>query len=221
MPTDYDLVIFDCDGVLVDSEVLAVEAFVQVMRDAGVAATTAMVERCFGMKQADILLSVSEQTGQDVPDGVATRLWPATRTLFERALKPMPGVAGFIDALADRRRCVASSSSPERIRFSLTLTGLADRFDGHLFSSHQVARGKPAPDLFLFAAAALGVDPRRCLVIEDSTYGVQGALAAGMTAVGFTGGSHIPPGHDAALARSGAAAVLASWDEIRTRFVGS
>ena len=85
-------------------------------------------------------------------------------------------------------------------------------------SSPHVARGTPAPDLLLFAAANLGGDPHRCLVVEDSTYGVQGAVAAGMTAVGFTGGSHIPPGHDADLARSGAAAVFRTWDEIQGRF---
>ncbi len=221
MLADYDLVIFDCDGVLVDSEVLAVEAFVAVLREAGVQATAAMVERCFGMKQADILLSVAEQTGQDVPDDVPARLWPATRLAFERALKPMPGVAGFLDALGDAKRCVASSSNPERIRLSLTLTGLVERFGGHLFSSHQVARGKPAPDLFLFAAAAMEVEPRRCLVIEDSIYGVQGARAAGMTALGFVGGSHIPPGHVAELERSGAVAVLASWGEIGARVLGA
>ncbi len=215
MPAPFDLVIFDCDGVLVDSEVLAVEAFVAVLREAGLPATPAMIERCFGMKQADILLAVSEQTGLDVPADVAAELWPATRALFERELRPMPGVAAFIDGLGGRARCVASSSNPERIRLSLTLTGLADRFGEAVFSSHQVARGKPAPDLFLFAAERMGVDPGRCLVIEDSTYGVQGARAAGMRAVGFVGGSHIPAGHADALERAGAETVTRAWDDIR------
>jgi HAD superfamily hydrolase (TIGR01509 family) len=214
---DCDLLIFDCDGVLVDSEVLAVEAFVAVMNEAGVKATTAMVVRCFGMKQADILLQVSEATGQAIPEGVGERLWPVTRTYFEHALKPMPGIAAFLDAVPGKRRCVASSSNPERIRTSLGLTGLTEAFGAHVFSSHQVARGKPAPDLFLFAATTMGVDPARCLVVEDSTYGVQGAIAAGMTAFGFVGGSHIPVGHAEALSAAGATSVEKSWDDVLRR----
>jgi HAD superfamily hydrolase (TIGR01509 family) len=221
MPAPYDLIIFDCDGVLVDSETLAVEAFVEVLREAGVPVEPSMVENCFGMKQADILLRMSELTGREIPVSVAEALWPATRRLFERALQPMSGVADFIDGLGHPKRCVASSSNPERIRISLELTGLIDRFDGHLFSSHQVARGKPAPDLFLFAAANMGVDPQRCLVIEDSVFGVQGARAAGMTAIGFVGGNHIPPGHAEDLERHGAELVTASWPAIASRIAAT
>ena len=218
MLADCDLVIFDCDGVLVDSEPLAVQAFVEVLRDAGIAeATPAMVERCFGMKQADILLAIAEQTGRDIPDGVAQELWPATRRQFEAALQPMPGIAAFLAAMPPVKRCVASSSHPERIAVSLALAGLADAFGPHVFSSHQVARGKPAPDLFLYAAASMGAEPTRCLVVEDSTYGVQGARAAGMTAVGFAGGGHILPGHAATLSEAGAERVATSWDELRTQ----
>ena len=214
---DCDLLICDCDGVLVDSEVLAVAAFVAVMNDAGVPATAAMVERCFGMKQADILLRIAEATGHDIPAGVGERLWPVTRAYFERDLKPMPGIAAFLTSTGTHKRCVASSSSPERIATSLRLTGLSEAFGAHVFSSHQVARGKPAPDLFLFAAASMGVEPARCLVIEDSLYGVQGAKAAGMTAYGFVGGSHIPDGHAEELARAGASHVERSWDDLLRR----
>ncbi len=220
MLADCDLLIFDCDGVLVDSERLAVEAFVQVMNDAGVKATTAMVERCFGMKQADVLLIVSEQTGQDIPQSVAQDLWPATRTAFERSLRPMPGIADFLEGIPPVRKCVASSSNPERIALSLKLTGLDAIFGEHVFSSHQVARGKPAPDLFLFAAASMGVDPARCSVIEDSVYGIQGARAAGMTAIGFVGGSHIAPGHDGELTKVGASFVEESWAGMLRRALG-
>ena len=214
-----DLIIFDCDGVLVDSESLAVEAFVQVLREAGVPAERTMIERCFGMKQADILLRVSEHTGHDVPLSVAENLWPVTRTYFERSLKPMPGIVAFLEAMGGRQRCVASSSNPERIRLSLELTGLGRYFGDAVYSSHQVARGKPAPDLFLFAAASMGVQPARCLVIEDSIYGVQGAIAAGMTAIGFSGGSHIPPGHGAELQASGASFVESSWEVLGRRIL--
>ena len=220
MLADYDLIIFDCDGVLVDSERLAVEAFVAVLREAGVPATADMVERRFGMKQADILLAIAEETERDIPDPVASAIWPATRQSFTRSLRAMPGIADFLAKTDGLKRCVASSSNPERIRLSLGLTGLDASFGEAVFSSHQVARGKPAPDLFLFAAANMGVEPARCVVIEDSIYGVQGAVAAGMRAVGFTGGSHIPPGHDADLAKFGAVAVEASWDGVGRLVLG-
>ena len=212
-----DLVIFDCDGVLVDSEVLAVEAFCEVLVAAGVPAEPAMIARCFGMKQADILRSVERDTGVAVPDAVANALWPATRALFDRSLRPMPGVAEFIAGLGDRPRCVASSSSLERIRFSLAKTGLADLFGEHVFSSQMVARGKPAPDLFLFAAERMGAPPERCAVIEDSVFGVQGARAAGMRAIGFLGGSHIVPDHGARLLADGAEAALPSFAAVERR----
>ena len=215
-----DLIIFDCDGVLVDSEVLSIGAMCQVLNDAGVPATEAMIASCFGMKQADILLRVSEATETDIPEGVPERLWPATRAWFEQSLKPMPGVADFIGRLDGTQRCVASSSQPERIRVSLGLTGLDGLFGENIFSSSQVARGKPAPDLFLFAATKMGVAPERCLVIEDSIYGVQGARAAGMTAYGFGGGSHIQPGHSEILLQGGAAHVETTWDALGRRIFG-
>ncbi len=215
--SDCDLLIFDCDGVLVDSEVLAVEAFVQVLNEAGVPVTTAMVEQCFGMKQTDLLLRMAEETGHDIPDSVAHDLWPATRAAFEQRLGPMPGVERFLQAVGPVRRCVASSSNPERIEASLALTGLKPLFGDAVFSSHQVARGKPAPDLFLFAATSMDADPGRCVVIEDSKFGIEGARAAGMTAFGFTGGSHIAPGHDAELTTAGASAVESTWDALLRR----
>ena len=106
-----DLVIFDCDGVLVDSEVLSVKAMREVLEAAGVMATDVMIGRCFGMKQADILARVAQETGTAIPDDVPAQIWPATRRWFESALKPMPGVADFLTRLGDTPRCVASSSS--------------------------------------------------------------------------------------------------------------
>ena len=215
-----DLVIFDCDGVLVDSEVLSIAALCQVLTAAGVPATVAMIQRRFGMKQADILAAVARDTGVAIPDEVPARIWPATRQRFEGELKPMPGVASFLERLGRRPRCVASSSSLERIRLSLRLTGLDGFFGEHVFSSQQVARGKPAPDLFLFAAERMGIPATGAVVIEDSIYGVRGARAAGMRAIGFLGGSHIEPGHSATLAASGAEAAEASFAAIERRLFG-
>jgi HAD superfamily hydrolase (TIGR01509 family) len=215
-----DLVVFDCDGVLVDSEVLSVRGMLAVLTKAGVPATSEMIGRRFGMKQADILAEVVRETGVSVPDGIAERIWPTTRELFRQELKPMPGIIEFLDRLRDRPRCVASSSSLERIRFSLARTGLDRYFGDAIFSSQQVAHGKPAPDLFLFAAARMDVDPTRAVVIEDSIYGVQGARAAGMRAIGFMGGSHIQPNHDAALLSSGAEAAEWDYEAVEARIFG-
>ncbi len=212
-----DLIVFDCDGVLVDSEVLSIGGVVAVLNEAGVPATYAMIARYFGMKQADIMLKVSEETGHDIPIAVSARIWPAIRDRFEAELKPMPGLADFLRRHPDVPRCVASSSGPDRIRNSLRLTGLAAFFGENIFSSSQVARGKPEPDLFLFAAASMGADPGRCVVIEDSRFGVAGAIAAGMTAIGFTGGSHIEPHHARALAEAGALYVENDWEAIEAR----
>ena len=215
-----DLIVFDCDGVLVDSEVLSIGGVVSVLNEAGVPATYAMIARYFGMKQADIMLKVSEETGHDVPLAVSARIWPAVRDRFERELKPMPGLADFLRRHPDVPRCVASSSGPDRIRASLKLTGLAPFFGENIFSASQVARGKPEPDLFLFAAAAMGTEPSRCVVIEDSRCGVMAAVAAGMRAIGYAGGSHIEPHHAEALAEAGALSVERDWEGVELRLFG-
>lgn len=215
-----DLVIFDCDGVLVDSEVLAVGAMCEVLTAAGVPATAAMVARCFGLKQADILDRIARDTGTPIPTFVQDEVWPATRRWFERDLRPMPGIALFLERLGDHPRCVASSSRLERIRLSLAVTGLDHFFGGSVFSSQQVPRGKPAPDLFLFAADRMGLSAMRSAVIEDSVYGVQGARAAGMRAVGFVGGSHIPPDHGASLVSAGAETVAHTFEAVELHLFG-
>ncbi len=215
-----DLIVFDCDGVLVDSEVLSIGGLVSVLNDGGIPATYPMIARYFGMKQADIMLKVSEETGHDIPLELSARIWPAVRDRFEAELKPTPGLADFLRRHPDVPRCVASSSGPDRIRNSLCLTGLSDFFGEHIFSSSQVARGKPEPDLFLFAAASMGVEPSRCVVIEDSRFGVAGARAAGMRAIGFTGGSHIEPHHAQALAEAGALYVERDWEGVERRLFG-
>ncbi len=212
-----ELILFDCDGVLVDSEVLSIESVVSVLNDAGIPATYAMIARYFGMKQADIMVKVSEETGRDIGLDVSARIWPAIRERFESELKPMPGVLEVLRRHPKTRRCVASSSGLERIANSLRLTGLSAFFGDSIFSSSQVARGKPAPDLCLFAAASMGVAPERCVVIEDSRFGVEGAVEAGMKAIGFTGGSHMEPHHAAALAEAGALYVEPTWDAIEAR----
>lgn len=208
-----DLVIFDCDGVLVDSEMLSVRGFKAVLGEIGLDIPAGVLEGSIGLKQADIFARIAAAAGRDIEPETMARLWPRTRELFEAELRPTPGLVTFLDRL-DIPRCVASSSHDERIRLSLRLTGLDHYFGDAIFSAHQVARGKPAPDIFLHAANAMGIDPARSVVIEDSAPGVQGAVAAGMCAVGFLGGQHIGPGHGQALREAGATFVTEDWSKL-------
>jgi HAD superfamily hydrolase (TIGR01509 family) len=205
------LVIFDCDGVLIDSETIAARVHAEALEALGYAYTTDDMRRFVGVSGRDMCRIIEEESGRPLPEdyGVSTRetLWLA----YHQELAAVPHVAEAIDAL-DEAVCVASSSSPESLRLSLGLVGLYERFAPHVFSATQVARGKPAPDLFLFAARQMGVPPSRCLVVEDSVAGVTGARAAGMTVLGFTGASHCGPGHGTALAQAGATAV---FDDMR------
>lgn len=207
------LFIFDCDGVLVDSEPLAAEAYVRVYARHGLAITADVIAQCVGMKQADILRRVEALTGHAYPPGHEADIWTETRAVFAESLAPMPGIRAFLERLA-APACVASSSSVERIEFSLAATGLLPFFAGNVFSSSMVRNGKPAPDLFLFAAERMGAEPADCVVIEDSPFGVQGAVAAGMAVIGFTGGGHTTPTHAETLRRAGAGRIFSHWDEI-------
>lgn len=207
------LIIFDCDGVLVDSEILAAEAMASLLQAHGLDVHAASLLQFVGMKQADILSGVEAMTGKPVPKAVPEGLWAQTRLLFGERLQPMPGVEAFIRAHAPKR-CVASSSHHERIRFSLEKTGLHALFAPHVFSSTEVARGKPAPDLFLHAAARMGESPQACTVIEDSRAGVTGAKAAGMRVIGFTGGAHSGPHHALCLREAGADAIAETYEQV-------
>ena len=206
----FDLLIFDCDGVLVDSEILSLTAYDELLRSIGIVVSEDDLLGCIGLKQADIFARLEGLSGRSIPPEARATLWPRIRALFEAALKPTEGLVDFLRPLTTKR-CVASSSDPDRIKLSLRLTGLAAYFGGAVFSTHQVRRGKPAPDIYLFAAEQLQCRPPRCLVIEDSAPGVEGARAAGMTAIGFAGGAHVRDGHADRLAAAGAAAVFTNW----------
>lgn len=189
-PAPVELVIFDCDGVLVDSERLSVRVESQLLGELGWAISEhEVMERFVGRSDAHMLSVIEEELGRPVPefmDAYRTRLFAA----FDRELDAVPGVADALDRIDSLAlsTCVASSGTHEKMARTLGRTGLFDRFDGRIFSATEVERGKPAPDLFLFAAASMGVAPDRCLVVEDSRYGVQAARAAGMRSVGFAGG---------------------------------
>ncbi|MFR9675450.1 HAD family hydrolase [Streptomyces sp. TR06-5] len=186
----YDLVIFDNDGVLVDSERIANRVLADYLTELGHPTTyEESVRDYMGSAVGRVHALVQARTGRFLPPAFDETLHRRTFEAFRRELHPVDGVAEVLDALdADRvPYCVASSGTHERIRVSLDRTRLLRRFDdGRIFSSQDVARGKPAPDLFLHAAASLGVPPRRCAVVEDSPLGVQAARAAGMDVYGYT-----------------------------------
>ncbi|SER63899.1 HAD family hydrolase [Rhizobium sp. NFR03] len=185
-----ELVIFDCDGVLVDSEPLSLDVLVRVLRTAGVEMDAEeATERFLGKSLMTMTKILHDDFGLHVDEPFLEDMRRDLYQRFETELQPIAGIAGVLDAL-DVRRCVASSSQMERIRLSLTITGLIDRLDPHIFSATMVTNGKPAPDLFLHAAGVMGVAPERCIVIEDSPAGVVAAKAAGMRVFAFTGASH-------------------------------
>jgi len=184
----FDLVIFDCDGVLVDSERISVRIDVEVLAELGWPLTEAeVIERFVGRSERYMVGEIEAALGRRLPAGWESPFQALYRDAFEAELAPVDGVVDALDAI-DFPTCVASSSSHERLRHTLGLTGLLERFEGRIFSVEDVSNGKPAPDLFLHAAAALSADPSRCAVVEDSRYGVEAARAAGMRAFGYAGG---------------------------------
>lgn len=204
----YDLIIVDCDGVLVDSEALACVVHADVLTQHGYTISAEQVhERFLGRSAREARFEVESELGFALPEAYTAQLKATIDRVFGEQLTPVPHIADTLARLS-QRICVASSGTPTRIRSSLGTTGLIDRFAPHLFSAMQVERGKPAPDLFLFAAAQMNTPPSRCIVVEDSVPGVTAAHAAGMTVIGFTGGSHCRPGDADRLRATGAAVVI-------------
>ncbi|MEI9403200.1 HAD-IA family hydrolase [Mesorhizobium argentiipisi] len=185
-----ELVIFDCDGVLVDSEALSVSALLAMIELAGgTVSEDAAYEHFLGKSMKSVREILGRDFGLDISDGYLTAMRVDLMRKFREELKPIPSVKEVLPKLG-RPCCVASSGTLERIRYALDVTGLLSLLEPHLFSATMVERGKPAPDLFLHAATSMRVHPRECLVIEDSPAGVAAARAAGMRVFAFTGGAH-------------------------------
>ncbi|MGY8636186.1 HAD family hydrolase [Bradyrhizobium sp. 14AA] len=184
-----DLIIFDCDGVLVDSELVSCQCLSEVLAEFGIALSQAQALELFLGRSTKAVEQHYRDLGQVLPGDFLQRLKSHVLTTFAKALQPIPGIPAVISELR-APFCVASSSDIDRVSLSLNVTGLASHFDGRLYTAQMVRQGKPAPDLFLYAADKMGVSPARTLVIEDSVSGVQAAKAAGMMAWGFVGGSH-------------------------------
>ena len=185
------LLVLDCDGVLVDSESLSVELDRTILREVGwPLSAEEIVERFTGRTHAFFVAEIEHHLGRPLPEGFSDDYRRRSRELFEERLRPVPGVIDALDRIPGPT-CVASSGSMARMRVTLGLTGLWDRFEGRIFSAVDVGRGKPAPDVFLHAARSLGFEPASCIVVEDSVPGLTAARAAGMAAIGF-GGSVVP-----------------------------
>jgi HAD superfamily hydrolase (TIGR01509 family) len=184
----FELVIFDCDGVLVDSERIAVRVEAELLAELGWPLSQAeIVERFMGRTTEYMDEAIEAQLGSRLPGDWRDQFQRRYREAFAAELVPVDGVLDALDQIAVPT-CVASSGSHDKLRFTLGHTGLYERFEGRIFSGYEVANGKPAPDLFLHAAARMGAGPARCAVVEDSLYGVLAARAAGMRVFGYAGG---------------------------------
>lgn len=210
----FELVIYDCDGTLIDTETLYAEVSLALCHEIGLRNWTLdhYVEHLVGIPLADGFKVIEAALGRPLPGDFEARIEAAVAGRLAQELRALPGVREAVSTLSGRR-CVASSTTLEPLRHNLALAGLLDLFDPHVFSASQVARGKPAPDVFLFAAAQMGAGPGQCLVLEDSVPGVQAARAAGMQVAGFIGVAHDKVRMRERLLAAGAAVVIDGYDD--------
>jgi HAD superfamily hydrolase (TIGR01509 family) len=217
-------VIFDCDGVLVDSEILALEVELAALAELGVRADLDdYMARCLGLTGSAWYAQVERDYfaihKRSLPDGFRTRCEQRYRAaMASDRLVEVDGARAFVAGLVCPK-AVASSSSIRSLESKLRRTGLWDHFTPHIYSGEQVPRGKPEPDLFLLAAKSMDIDPERCLVIEDSINGVRAARAAGMRVWGFLGGSHLRNRSGDPLLEVGAERILATWEDAASHLV--
>lgn len=210
----FDLVVYDCDGTLIDTETVYAEVTLALCREVGLTDWTLddYLRQLLGIPLADGFGVIERALGRPLPEDFEARAEAGVAARLATEARALPGVREAVTRI-DARRCVASSTTLEPLKHNLRLAGLIDLFDPHVFSASQVARGKPAPDVFLFAAAQMGIAPGRCLVLEDSVPGVLAARAAGMRVAGFIGAAHDKPGTRERLLAAGAATVLDGYED--------
>ncbi len=208
-----DLVIFDCDGVLIDSEVISARMLVSELAMRNIHITMDYVAHHFlGRSYPVVLQQIRKEFGVDLPPEFEVEYRANLLEVFERDLKPIDGVRKVVEDLIPDY-CLATSSSPPRLAKSLEIAGLVDIFSGRATTASEVSHGKPAPDLFLLAAEKRGVAPQNCLVVEDSENGIKAGLAAGMQVWRFIGGSHLKDLPKSEEIAAGASRIFASFDE--------
>jgi HAD superfamily hydrolase (TIGR01509 family) len=195
--------------------VLSNSVIAEIVSEFGVPTTVDDAYRTFmGKRLSEVIEAIELVIGRRVPADFADAYQRRTFEVFRTRLKPVNGAREFIEVWREVPRCIASSSSPERLALSLEVLNMTPLFEGRVFSASNVERGKPHPDIFLHAAEQLGIAPGDCIVIEDSVGGVTAGRAAGATVIGLTAASHIQPGHDARLKQAGADHVVASFAEL-------
>jgi HAD superfamily hydrolase (TIGR01509 family) len=209
-----ELVICDCDGVIVDSEILAEQVLVDLLGAYAPRAEVAVLLReSFGLISSDILKVAEKRFGVVLPADLLAEVRARTEALIAESVEPIPGAKAALVEI-DLPLAVVSNSLYRSVSNSIHRAGLDDRVAGKIFSADMVALPKPAPDLYLLASASMGVPPERCLAIEDSSAGVKAAIAAGVRVIGFVGASHVPPTHAAHLIEIGAIAVARQMSEL-------
>ena len=207
--------IFDFDGVIADSEAIANTVLAETVTGLGHSTTLDQaLARYSGRRWDEAVAEIEAAIGKPLPSDFSDRLKLATFDRFRTDLKEVIGARNFIRRFSHIPRCIASSSSMDRLQLCLSLLAMEAEFGSHVFAANMVARGKPHPDIFLFAAGRLGVSPAECLVIEDSAGGIRAAVAADMTVVGLCAASHIRDGHDLKLRNAGAVHLAHSWSDV-------
>ena len=211
----FELVIFDCDGVLIDSEALACRVVAETLSELGQAYGAAEIAARFaGFTDRDLATVIERERGVTLPSDFPEQVAARAVQLFETELQAIAGAEEVLEALP-QPKCVASNSLPDRLARSLEIAGLRHFFGRDaLFSAALVAQPKPAPDLHIYAAGVMGAAPARSVVIEDSPTGIAAARAAGMCAIGFTGASHVREGHAEKLKEAGAHEVAACFQDL-------
>ncbi|WP_039019351.1 HAD family hydrolase [Halocynthiibacter namhaensis] len=210
----FDLVIFDCDGVLLDSELISCGVDAEAYSKAGYAMTTNEVAMRFAGVPGEVSDAIiAQEMGKPLPDGFRANLKEVVLARYRDELEPIPGAKTLLSSLVVAK-CVASSAAPSKLALGLILTEMFELVYPNVFSANLVSKGKPHPDVFLYAAEKMNVLPSRCVVIEDSVAGVAAAKTAGMTCIGFTGASHCFEGHSDRLTKAGADFVVNRMDAI-------
>lgn len=218
--SEFDLVIFDCDGVIADSEVLAIRVLIDELTAQGVPIKRDFVlKNLVGKSFPAMVAMVHSAFGVQLPETFEAQYWGTLSRIFERELTMTAGFRTFLDTVTCRR-CVATNSSPTRVAKTLEVLGLNHVFGADVFTSSQVKRGKPAPDLFLFAAKHMRAETSRTLVIEDSETGVQAALAAGMTVWRYLGANHFSNETKRKIEATSPVPVIQDWSQLADGALG-
>jgi HAD superfamily hydrolase (TIGR01509 family) len=213
-------IVFDFDGVIADSEVLSNTVLAEVVTELGVPTTLEDAYRDYmGKRFLEVIAAIENSVGRTLPPSFGDQYQARTLQRFRQELAPIAGAREFITKFSEVPRCIASSSSPDRLALCLEVLDMSNLFEGRVFSASNVARGKPHPDIFLHAAAEIGVSASECIIIEDSATGVIAGRAAGATVIGLLAAGHVRDGHAARLREAGAHHVAADYREVE-RIVG-